>query len=60
MPETERQRQAAGAELNRRQHGAKKQRKGRETRPFGSASLAVLRDFARKPAGAGAQALGRG
>jgi len=40
------QRRAAGAELARRRKGVKKQKKA--TRPFGSASIAKLKEFAGK------------
>jgi len=39
------QRKAAGAELARRKNGTKRQKKA--TRPFGSAKLKDIRDFAR-------------
>lgn len=48
MPTSERQRKAAGSELKRRRSGIKRQRKGSETRPFGSAKVSVLRTFASK------------
>jgi hypothetical protein len=40
---------AAGAELNRREHGGKRQ--AHASRPFGSASTEDVRDFAHKPEG---------
>jgi hypothetical protein len=40
------QRRAAGAELARRKKGIKKQKKA--TRPFGTASIAKLKEFASK------------
>ena len=49
MPaKTPRMQRAAGAELNRREHGTKRQ--AHATRQFGSASTQDVRDFARKPA----------
>lgn len=49
MPETERQRRAAGAELARRRKGVKKLKKATKARPFDDASLRVLREFTRGP-----------
>ena len=49
MPKTERAREAAGAELNRRRSGAKPTKKPTPKRPMGSVSQAVLRDLASKP-----------
>ena len=47
MPaKSSKQRRAAGAELGRRKKGAKRQKKA--TRPFGSASTAVVKKYARK------------
>lgn len=49
MPaKSEAQRRAAGTELRKRKQGTKRQPKGRETRPFGSATQKQLKDFARK------------
>lgn len=49
MPaKSEEQRRAAGAELARRRRGVKRQKKGSETRAFGSASERTLIEFARK------------
>lgn len=49
MPaKSEKQRRAAALEFSRRKRGVKKQAKGKETRPFGSASLSSLKDFMRK------------
>lgn len=48
MPsKTPRQRRAAGAELGRRRAGVKPSK----SRPFGTAKVKDLRDFARKPKG---------
>lgn len=45
MPaKSKKQQQAAGAELRRRRRGVKRQKNA--TRPFGSASLKDLKDFA--------------
>lgn len=47
MPaKTPKQRRTAGAELGRRERGAKRQKKA--TRPFGSASLKTVRKFSKK------------
>jgi len=45
---SEKQRQAAGSELSRRRRGVKKQNKRKATRPFGTATIKQLKDFARK------------
>lgn len=50
MPaKTPRMQRAAGAELARRESGAKQQQKA--TRPFGAASTATVNEFAHKPSG---------
>ena len=50
MPATSvKMQQAAGAELARRKRGVKRLKRGNRLRPFGTASLTQVRDFAATP-----------